>query len=579
MTKASIDPVVIAVISNRLDAITKEIGETMLRTSRSPIFSEARDFVTAIFDADCNLVAQTHYIPVIGGSTPFGQKAISDAFGDDIHEGDVFILNDPYSGNNHPPDITITRPVFHDGKLRFWAMAKGHHADVGGGGVVGYNPAAKDVWEEALRLPPMKLAERGKTRQDVFNMILMNVRVPFLVEGDLKCQMGATAIGERGIKGLLAKYGPQTLDEVVEELLRASEVQVRREISRIPDGVYKAERKIDHDGIDKGRMPAIRVAMTVKGEEITFDFSASDPQVRGYLNSPMANTVGAAHLGFFACINSDIHYNGGAIRPVKVIAPAGSIVNPIAPAPCTACTVPTAETIVETCWLALAQAIPNQTQAVWARWCAPATMGLDPRTGRFFADIHFISKGGGGATQGYDGWDHIGTVVCLGGLRSPDPELHELTSPYLLLNYEYSPDSAGAGEWRGGHGVHYRWKVMADGIPCANFGSGLRAETAPVGIAGGKGSAPYRLSLTHPDGSVDPVDCNSFYTLNKGDIFEICSSGGGGFGDPHKRPAAKVLADVRDGLVAADKAASEYGVVINAKTLTIDEAATAKARA
>ena len=391
MTKASIDPVIVAVIGNRLDAITKEIGETMLRTSRSPIFSEARDFVTAIFDADCNLVAQTHYIPVIGGSTPFGQKAISDAFGDDIHEGDVFILNDPYSGNNHPPDITITRPVFHEGKLRFWAMAKGHHADVGGGGVVGYNPAAKDVWEEALRLPPMKLAERGKPRQDVFNMILMNVRVPFLVEGDLKCQMGATAIGERGIKGLLAKYGPETLDEVVEELLRASEIQVRREISRIPDGVYKAERKIDHDGIDKDRMPAIRVAMTVKGEEITFDFSASDPQVRGYLNSPMANTVGAAHLGFFACINSDIHYNGGAIRPVTVIAPAGSIVNPIAPAPCTACTVPTAETIVETCWLALAQAIPNQTQAVWARWCAPATLGLDPRTGRFFADIHFIS--------------------------------------------------------------------------------------------------------------------------------------------------------------------------------------------
>jgi N-methylhydantoinase B len=300
--------------------------------------------------------------------------------------------------------------------------------------------------------------------------------------------------------------------------------------------------------------------------------------VRGYLNSPIANTSGATHLAFFACINPDIRYNGGAIRPISIIAPSGTIVNPEAPAPCTACTVPTAETICETCWLALAQAIPAQAHALWARWCAPATMGVDPRTGRFFADIHFISKGGGGATQGFDGWDHIGTVVCLGGLRSPDPELHELVSPYLLLNYEYLPDSAGAGQWRGGYGVHYRWKVLADGIPCANFGSGLKAETAPLGIAGGKGSAPYRLSLTHPDGTVDPVDCNSFYTLNKGDIFEICSSGGGGFGDPHKRPVDRVMADIKDGLVAPDRAASDYGVVVNATTLTLDKAATATSR-
>ncbi len=578
MNAAPIDPVVVSVIGNRLDAITKEIGETMLRTSRSPIFSEARDFVTALFDRHCNLVAQTHYIPVIGGSTPFGQRAISEAFGDDIHEGDVFILNDPYHGNNHPPDITITRPVFWENRLCFWAMAKGHHADVGGGGVVGYNPASRDIWDESLRLPPLKLVDAGRLRKDVFDMILLNVRVPFLVDGDLKCQIGATAIGERGVKGLLQKYGLETLDTAVEELLKASETQVRREIARIPDGVYESERQIDHDGIDKNRMPTICCKMTVKGEELTFDFTGSDDQVRGYLNSPIANTVGAAHLALFACINPDIRYNGGAIRPVTVIAPVGSIVNPVAPAPCTACTVPTAETIVETCWLTLAQAIPSQTQALWARWCAPATMGIDPRTGRFFADIHFISKGGGGATQGYDGWDHIGTVVCLGGLRSPDPELHELVSPYLLLDYEYLPDSAGAGQWRGGFGVRYRWKVLADGIPCANFGSGLRPETAPLGIAGGKGSPPYRLSLTHPDGSVDPVDCNSFYTLNKGDIFEICSSGGGGFGNPFDRPVSKVMTDVRNGLLSPERAA-DYGVVVDPKTLALDEAATARARA
>lgn len=578
MSKTPIDPVIIAVIGNRLDAITKEIGETMLRTSRSPIFSEARDFVTSMFDRHCRLIAQTHYIPVIGASTPFGQRAIAEAFGDDIHEGDVFILNDPYRGNNHPPDITITRPVFWEGKLCYWAMAKGHHADVGGGGVVGYNPASRDIWDEALVLPPLKLVERGRLRSDVFGMILANVRVPFLVDGDLKCQIGATAIGERGLKGLLAKYGMETLDGAIEEILSASDAQVRREIARIPDGIYTAERRIDHDGIDKDKMPLVKVTMTVAGDTIDFDFTGSNPQVRGFLNSPIANTVGATHLALFACMNPDIRYNDGAGRAVTVVAPQGSIVNPLPPAPTTACTVPTAETICEVCWLALAQAIPGQAQAPWARWCAPATMGIDPRTGRFFADIHFISKGGGGATEGYDGWDHIGTVVCLGGVRSPDPELHELVSPYRLLDYEYQPDSAGAGQWRGGFGVTYRWEVLADGIPCANFGSGVRPETAPVGIAGGHGAPPYRLRLVHSDGSTQAVDCNSFYTLNKGDVFEISSSGGGGFGDPRLRPVAKVLADIRDGLVSPRMAASEYGVIVDPATLAVDDAATARAR-
>ena len=579
MSGRSVDPVAVAVIGNRLEAITKEIGETMLRTSRSPIFSEARDFVTSIFDRHGSLVAQTHYIPVIGGSTPFSHKAVIDAFGNDIHEGDVFVINDPYHGNNHPPDIAVSRPVFWHGELRYWTVAKGHHADVGGGGVVGYNPASKDVWEEALRIPPLKLVDGGRLREDVFRLILTNVRVPFLVEGDLRCQMGATAIGERGIKGLIEKHGPKVLDSAIEELLNASELQVRKEISKIPDGVYKAERKIDNDGIDNDRMPTIRVSMIVNGEKITFNFSESDPQVRGYMNSPLPNTVSSAHLAFFACVNPDIRYNSGAFRPIEVVARSGSIANPTPPAPCTACTVPTCETMVEACWLALAQAVPNQAQSLWARWCAPASMGLNPRTGRFFADIHFIAKGGGGATAGFDGWDHIGTLVCLGGLRSPDPELHELVNPYLLLDYEYLPDSAGSGEWRGGFGVHYRWKVLADGIPCVNFGSGLRPETAPIGIAGGLGAPPHKLTLTHANGVVDKIDCNAFYTLSTGDIFDVHASGGGGFGNPLKRPVAKVMSDIRDGLVSAQKAADDYGVIVDAKTLTLDEVATERARA
>lgn len=573
------DPILVAVIGNALDGITKEIGQTMLRTSRSQIFVEARDFATSIFSADVRLLAQTHYIPVIGGATVFAQQAISEAFGDDIHEGDVFIHNDPYNGGSHLPDITVTRPVFWEGQLVFWALTKGHNADVGGGGVVGFNPGAQDVQEEGVRIPPVKIVDRGELRKDVWDLILSGVRLRALVEGDIRCQVGATAIGERRLLDLLAKYGPGTIALATDELLDASERQVRAEIARIPDGEYSAQRSIDNDGIDKDRIQSIALTVKVSGDEIIFDFSKSDPQARGFINSPIANTVSSTHLALFGAIDSDIRYNHGATLPVRVIAPEGSIVNPFAPAPVAACTVPTCETIAETVWIALAQAVPELVHATWSRWCTPASAGMNPRTGRHFADLHFLGKGGSGATHGFDGWDHLAPANTLGGLRSPDPELHELDTPYLLEQVEYEQDSAGAGEWRGGLGVRYRWKVLADNIACATYGSGFIDETTPIGLLGGGGGIAQELTITHATGEQEKVETNSFYTLNSGDIFEVVSSGGGGFGDPHLRGAALVARDVREGVVSIESAREHYGVVLDPETLTIIEDETAALRA
>ncbi len=577
-TEIKSDPILVAVIGNALDGITKEIGQTMLRTSRSPIFVEARDFATSIFSADVRLLAQTHYIPVIGGATFYAQKAISDAFGDDIHDGDVFIHNDPYDGGSHLPDITITRPVFWEGKLVFWALTKGHNADIGGGGVVGFNPGARDLWEEGVRIPPVKIIEKGELREDVWNLILSGVRLRSLVESVLNCQIGATIIGERRLHDLLEKYGADTIARATDELLDASERQVRAEIARIPDGEYSAVRHIDNDGIDREKTPTIALTVKVEGENITFDFSHSDPQVRGFINSPIANTVSSAHLALFGAIDSDIRYNHGATVPIEVIAPEGTIVNPHAPAAVAACTVPTCETIAETVWIALAQAVPELVHATWARWCTPATAGMNPRTGRFFADLHFFGKGGSGATHGFDGWDHLAPVNTMGGLRAPDPELHELDTPYLLEQVEYEKDSAGAGQWRGGMGVRYRWKVLADGIACATYGSGLRKETAPVGLLGGGNGIVVVETIVRADGTVENVETNSFYTLNNGDVFEVVSSGGGGFGNPHLRPAELVEKDVRENVVSIEAAREHYGVVIDPDTLTVVEEQTQQLR-
>lgn len=573
-----VDPILVSVLDNRFYAICAEIGQTMLRTSRSPIFSEARDFVSAVFDRHGRLVAQKDYIPVLSGAAPFAMKAIMEHFRGRVHEGDVYCLNDPYRGNNHPPDITVVKPVFHEGGLVFWAMAKGHHADVGGGGVGGYNPAATDAWTDAMRIPPVKLYDRGIKQQDVWDLILLNVHIPYIVEGDLLCQIGACTIGERSLLRLIDKYGTETLEVAIDEMFDRYEKKTKGEIRKIPNGTYYAERKIDHDGVDRDRMVTVRLALTVLDEEVIYDFSASDAQVRGFLNSPYPNTVSSAYISFFSTIENKVRINEGSTRPITVIAPEGSITNPREPAPTTACTVLTCEAITEAGWLALAQAAPKLSQAGWNRWAAPASGGYNPRTGKLFGDIHFMSKGGGGATYGFDGWDHMGTVCCLGGLRAPDPELHEVINPYLILNYEYLRDYSGAGQWRGGNGVHYKWMVLTDNVAMAMFGSGLRDETRPYGLEGGHHAPKTCQYLIKPDGRRVWLDVNCFVFPEKGDVIEILSSGGGGFGDPRKRPVEKVLEDVENELVSVEAARRDYGVAIDPVTLKVDQEETARLR-
>ena len=578
MTTIDHDPILVSVISNRLDSITKEMGKTMLRTSRSPIFSEARDFVTAIFDRQLRLVAQTAYIPVLVGASPWALQSIAETFKNNINDGDVFILNDPYRGNNHPPDVTIARPVFWENEIAFWTLTKGHQADIGGGGAAGYHPEARSVWDEGVRIPPVKLYEQGQANQGVWQLILSNVRLTFLVEGDIQCLVGATRVGERNLKALLEKYQLPVLDSTIDELLDASEKLMRDEISRIPDGIYKSERQIDNDGIELDQPVNIRVKVEVKGDQISFDFSESDAQVQGYVNSPYPNTASAAQLSVYTMVDSNIRQNEGAMRPVNCLAPSGNVLNPQDPAPSTACTVLTVEAIMESVWLALSDVIPERVQSSWARWFAPATAGFNPRTGRPFGEIHFMSKGGGGASEGYDGWDHMGTVICLGGLRSPDLELHEMVNPYFIEEFEYLPDSAGAGKWRGGHGVIYRWRIDADDIMCANFGSGTQSSTAPYGLCGGKSAPRNTMYLYRQGGIEEEITANTLMPLMKDQRIEIRSGGGGGFGDPKSREVEKVLADIKDGLVSPEKAKVDYGVSVNSATLELNKAETEQLR-
>jgi N-methylhydantoinase B len=558
------DPISVAVISNRLSAITKEMGQIMLLTSRSPIFSESRDFVTAIFDEAGRLVAQTSYIPVLLGAVPFALEAIRKRFTpEELHAGDVIIANDPYQGNSHLPDVTIARPVFYDGRLTFWAVTKGHQADLGGGGVAGYNPLAKSVWEEGLRLPPVKVYQRGTYQRDIWDLILLNVKSRDLVEGDLHCQVGATARGEEALIDLLDRHGPVTVEQAIRSYLDATGKTMAAAIRAIPDGQYSGERALDNDGVDLDRQPTVRVELRVAGEKLEFDFSRSDPEARGFVNSPFANTASVCFQALFACIGAVIPINAGSLQLIRITAPEGSIVHCRPPAPTTASTLLTCAAIADAIWIALAQAIPGQSQAGWGRRCAPMTAGFNPRTRRRFVCTHHNCKGGSGATEGFDGWNHTGPVSNMGGSRATDPEIFELAYPYTLLQYEFAPDTGGAGRWRGGTGAILRWRVETPDVQCVTVGSGMLENTRAFGLLGAKpGSIPTIQVASGADGAQTRLGLNAFHPVHQGDVFQIISQGGGGFGDPFERDPEQVLRDVVDGFVSAESARMEYGVIV-----------------
>ena len=552
----------------------------MLRSSRSPIFAENKDFVTAVFDRRLRLVAQTAYIPVLMGASPFAVKAVADHFGDDVEPGDVMILNDPYRGNNHAPDISVMKPVFFEGQLRFWVLSRGHHADIGGGGAAGRNPHAATAWEEGLRIPPAKLYRGGAYNRDVWEIILLNVRLRSSVEGDLQCQVGACNVGEKSLRQMLGRYGCDTVEGAIEEMLDRSEAQMRERIAAVPDGVYHAipAARSRAGGRPRGR-PAIRVGLEVEGDRLRFDFAGSDPQIPVYYNSSYANTVSSCYIGLFSTIAADVSVNEGCMRPVAVSAPEGSLVNPREGAPTTQCTVATCATIVEAVWMALSQAVPERVQAGWARTNAGAGTALNRRTGRPAAFILHFAKGGGGATQGFDGWNHISPVSSMGGSRVPDPELYELTFPHRILSYE-SP----SGQRRRRQVARRLRGVVLPALQRGRkraLGADRQRRRRDRPVRAGRRRAcrrGARCGCRSEDGEEVEFHRAAMHHPRGGDVAEIRSAGGGGYGDPYERPVEAVLDDVAAELLSPENARMLYGVVVDPETGAADMDATRKLR-
>ncbi len=576
--KPKADPVEVAVLQRRLKSITEEMGLTLLRTTRSPILNEARDFVTGLYDPKGRMLEQTEYIPVLAFALQPACEHVIRFFGDDIHPGDVILHNDVFSGGNQNNDVAVFKPVFHGRRLVAWAACKGHQADIGGAVQGGYNPEAREVWQEALRIPAVKIVERGKLRRDVWRMIFANIRLK-IVEEDIKAQIGGATVGERGVKALVARFGLARLERLLEALFDSTERMVRKEIAAIPDGTYRGESYAFYDGVTEGTRMRINLAVTVRGDEVTFDFTGSSPQTPGFVNAPRSATSSALLLTFLMLIRPDIPHNAGLLRPIRIVNPEGSFLNAGFPAATTfgnSITGPTSDAIFR----AFARALPERVTAGWNRFLGFAVSGRDPRHDRPYVDILFLSlKGGSGATAGADGYDHIGLINCAGGILAQDYEMFEIHDPHFLVKHEYLPGSAGTGRWRGGLGVETEFVMRGENVTGVAFGDGVEEEARAFGFFGGRAGARNSITLTYPDGTERRARSKEIIRgIPPGTVFNQKAGGGGGYGDPFERPAAQVLAEVRDGLLSVEAARAEYGVAIDPATLALDAARTTELR-
>jgi len=549
----TVDPITTSVIQHRLTAIVEEMGEAMLRTSYSQILNSSRDFSAAMTDGECQLVAQAEHIPVHVGAMPWAAKAVVDYFGDDVAEGDLFLVNDPYLGyGSHLPDVTVFAPVFVAGKPAFWTINRAHHSDIGGSTHGAYNPAATEIFHEGLRIPPLKLWEKGKVRGDLLDMLAANVRHPRDFKGDLAAQIGSVKLGERRLKALVENFGAETVLQACRQILDGAERQARAEIETWKDGVYNGEAFLDDDGHGREEI-AIRATVTVSGSDVEVDLTASDPESTAFVNSSFANMRSACAQTIAYLIDPSIPKNAGAFRPLSVKAKEGTIVWASDGLPVTMCTSHCSNEIIEAIVTALAGACPDKAMAGWGRRLRIAIKGEDPRTGRPFIWHMFHARPGGGASPGGDGWHNSGEWHSAGGLKFGSVEVAEARFPLHFRRHEFRPDSGGDGEYRGGSGVDMEMAVEIEKPAVANTaGDGLRHGAR--GILGGEDGAPHDYRQRTAAGAETKLPSKKTgIPVAPGDVFVVHSGGGGGWGDAAKRTDAAREADRLDGF-AGDKA-------------------------
>jgi N-methylhydantoinase B len=517
----SIDPVQLEIFKSLFHSIAEEMGATLKRTAFSPNIKERRDYSCAVFDRDGNMVSQGDHMPVHLGSMPLSVKAAIE--NRKIGPGDMVILNDPYAGGTHLPDITLVSGVF-DGKvLRFYVASRAHHSDVGGMSP-GSMPVAEEIYQEGLRIPPVHLMSSGVMNKDVLDLILLNVRTPMEREGDLSAMIAANRTGELRLIESIQRYGWAQVQRYVHEILNYSERMTRTAIRSIPNGTYAAEDFLDDDGV--GDTPIrIAVKIRIRGDKASVDFSGSDPQAAGSINAVYAITASAVFYVFRTLVDVPIPSNAGGMRPLEMIVPSGTVVNARPPAAVCGGNVETSQRIVDVLYKCLAKALPDRIPSASQGTMNNVTFGgTDPRTREPFAYYETVC-GGMGARPGMNGISGVHTHMT-NSMNTP-VEAFEHDYPARVVRYGLRRGSGGSGRRFGGDGVIREIQFLSRAQVTVLSD---RRKIAPYGLQGGHPGMPGRNRIVRRSGIVEDISSKCSLWVEPGDTLSIETPGGGGWG-------------------------------------------------
>lgn len=523
------DPILIDVMRYKLEGIAEEMQTSLVRSSYSPIVKEAQDASCCVFQANGEVIVQSRSNPShLGSLAAMVESVLAEYPVDEMEEGDIFIFNDPYLGGTHLPDIAVFTPVVTSGKPIAIAAAMAHHMDVGGMLAGSIPTNATEIYQEGLRLPPVKLASRGQMDRTILSIIRRNVRMPDILEGDLSAQISACRIAERGLMSMAEEYGADTLVVVFAELLDRSERLTRNALKALPQGTFSFEDELDNDGVDLDKPIRICVAATIADGSITFDFTGSSPQVKGPLNIVPCGVRSSAYYGVRAITDEAIPTNGGCFRCVDMILPEGSVVNPREPAPVNGRTAVMKR--IASCLIgALAQALPEQFPAGSAASVLVMSFAGNWPDGRPFVQGELVN-GGSGAALGHDGVSAIATDMTNG--RGIPAEAIEMEAPIRCWNTSLRIGSGGQGQWNGGMGIVREYEILSDEVRFSHRGE--RHNSVAKGLLGGADGQSANSVVTRLDGS-EEILTKAVLSLRMGDRLRVETPGGGGYGQSEDR--------------------------------------------
>ena len=568
------DPITLEVMRNAFQSVAEEMGAALIRTALSPNIKDRRDCSTAIYNAAGHLVAQAEHIPLhLGLMVSVVKKTLEIFPVSRLSPGDAIITNDPYVSGSHLPDICMISPLFIKDRCVGLLANLAHHVDIGGMAPGGMPTISTEIFQEGLRIPPIRIRKAGKIDEEIMTLISTNVRTSYESYGDFQAQMAANNVGERRLKDLFDKYGHESVTVYMDEIINYSERRMRASIATLPQGTYAFEDYLEGDGLSNDRL-TIKVSLTIERDRIVVDFTGTSPQTKGSVNCTRAVTLACVYYALKSAIDPELPSSEGACRPVEVITPAGSLVNPRFPAPVSNANINTSQRIAETVLGALAQFAPERVPAASYGTMSLFTVGgVDPRTDQYYSYVETYG-GGHGALFNQDGMD--GTHAHMTNTRNTPIEVMEIAYPLRVEKYGLVENTDGPGRHRGGLGLSRELTIL--GHQASITIATERREIPPWGLKGGKPGGCSDLWIESPSGEIEYLPSKVTRLVDSGSRIVLKTAGGGGYGDPLERDPVAVCRDVREGFISIEKARSGYGVVINSETGELDQTATETVR-